>query len=153
MLKKTITYTDYDGVERTEDFFFNLSKAEVAEMEMSNTGGMERLIQQIAVTQDRKRLVELFKEIILKSYGEKSADGRRFIKSKELSEAFSQTEAYSELFMQLATDNEAASKFINGVLPQSGDVTPEQRAEAEAQAKALLDSTPVANLNSGLEMK
>ena len=153
MLKKTITYIDYDGVERTEDFFFNLSKAEVAEMEMSNTGGMERLIQQIAVTQDRKRLVELFKEIILKSYGEKSADGRRFIKSKELSEAFSQTEAYSELFMQLATDNEAASKFINGVLPQSGDVTPEQRAEAEAQAKALLDSTPVANLNSGLEMK
>ena len=152
MLKKTITYTDYDGVQRTEDFFFNLSKAEVAEMELSNHGGMERLIQQIAMTQDRKRLVELFKEIILKSYGEKSLDGRRFIKSKELSEAFSQTEAYSELFMQLATDTEAASKFINGIMPQT-DATPEQRAEAETQAKAMMEATPVANLGAGLEMQ
>ncbi len=152
MLKKTITYTDYDGVERTEDFFFNLSKAEVAEMELSNHGGMERLIQQIAVTQDRKRLVELFKEIILKSYGEKSMDGRRFIKSKELSEAFSQTEAYSELFMQLATDTEMASAFINGIMPKT-DATPEQLAAAETQAKAMMDATPVANLGSALEMK
>jgi len=153
MLKKTITYTDYDGVERTEDFFFNLSKAEVAEMEMSNHGGMERLIQQITMTQDRKRLVELFKEIILKSYGEKSMDGRRFIKSKELSEAFSQTEAYSELFMQLATDTDLASDFINGVLPQTNNATKEQIEEAQAQAKAMMETTPVANLNSGLEMK
>ena len=76
MLKKTITYTDYDGVERTEDFFFNLSKAELAEMELSNYGGMERLIQQIAMTQYRKRLIDLFKEIILKSYGEKSQSGK-----------------------------------------------------------------------------
>ena len=152
MLKKTITYTDYDGVERTEDFFFNLSKAEVAEMELSNHGGMERLIQQIAMTQDRKRLVELFKEIILKAYGEKSMDGRRFIKSKELSEAFSQTEAYSELFMQLATDTEAASTFINGIMPKT-DATPEQKADAEAQAKSLMEATPVANLGSALEMK
>ncbi len=151
MLKKTITYTDYDGVERTEDFFFNLSKAEVAEVELSNHGGMERLIQQIAMTQDRKRLVELFKEIILKSYGEKSMDGRRFIKSKELSEAFSQTEAYSELFMQLATDTEMASKFINGIMPQT-DATPEQKAAAESQAKAMMEATPVSNLGAGLEM-
>ena len=121
-------------------------------MELSNQGGMERLIQQIAMTQDRKRLIDLFKTIILKSYGEKSLDGRRFIKSDELSQAFSQTEAYSELFMQLATDTEAASKFINGIMPQA-DVTPEQRAEYEAQAKAVMDTTPVANLSSGLEMK
>lgn len=153
MLKKTITYIDYDGIERTEDFYFNLTKAEVAEMEMSSHGGMERLLQQIAMTQDRKRLVELFKEIILKSYGEKSMDGRRFIKSKELSEAFSQTEAYSELFMQLATDTEAASKFINGVMPQTGDATPEQMEAAQAQAKAIMEATPVANLSAGLEMK
>lgn len=152
MLKKTITYTDYDGVERTEDFFFNLSKAEVAEMELSNQGGMEKMLQQIAMTQDRKRLVELFKEIILKAYGEKSMDGRRFIKSKELSEAFSQTEAYSELFMQLATDTEAASKFINGIMPQS-DATPEQRSEAESQARAMLEATPVANLSSSIDMR
>lgn len=152
MLKKTITYIDYDGVERTEDFFFNLTKAEVAEMELSNTGGMERLIQQIAITQDRKRLIDLFKDIILRSYGEKSSDGRRFIKSKELSEAFSQTEAYSELFMQLATDSEMASAFINGIMPKT-DATPEQRAVAENQAKAMMEATPVANLSSGLEMK
>ena len=152
MLKKTITYTDYDGVERTEDFFFNLSKAEVAEMELSNQGGIERLIQQIAMTQDRKRLIELFKSIILKSYGEKSPDGRRFIKSKELSEAFSQTEAYSELFMQLATDSEMASKFINGIMPTS-DATPEERARAEETAKAAMEATPVANLSSGLDIR
>jgi len=152
MLKKTITYTDYDGVERTEDFFFNLSKAELAEMELSNYGGMERLIQQIAMTQDRKRLIDLFKEIILKSYGEKSQDGRRFIKSKELSEAFSQTEAYSELFMQLATSTEAASAFVNGIMPK-GDANPEEVAKAQETARAMMDTTPVANLNSALEIK
>ena len=152
MLKKTIKYTDYDGVERVEDFFFNLSKAEVAEMEMSSQGGMERLIRQIAMTQDRKRLVELFKDLILRSYGEKSPDGRRFVKSKELSEAFSQTEAYSELFMQLATDSDAAAAFINGILPKS-DADPEAIEEAKASAKAVMESTPVANLSSGLDMK
>ena len=152
MLKKTITYTDYDGVERTEDFFFNLSKAEIAEMELSSHGGIERMIQQIAMTQDRKRLIELFKEIILKSYGEKSMDGRRFIKSKELSEAFAQTEAYSELFIQLATDSELASAFNNGILPKS-DASPEEAAKAQEDAKSLLESTPVANLSAGLDMK
>lgn len=152
MLKKTITYTDYDGVERTEDFFFNLSKAEIAEMELSNHGGMEKLIQQIAMTQDRKRLIELFKDIILRSYGEKSMDGRRFVKSKELSEAFSQTEAYSELFMQLATDTDMASKFINGILPKT-DSSPEELAKAQESAKAMMETTPVANLSAGLEMK
>ena len=153
MLKKTITYTDYDGIERTEDFFFNLSKAEVAEMELSRNGGIQRLLQQIAMTQDRKRLVELFKEIILKSYGEKSLDGRRFVKSKELSDAFSQTEAYSELFIQLATDQDAASKFVNGVLPQSGEVDPGKAEEVQAEVQAMMNSTPVANLSSALEMR
>lgn len=152
MLKKTITYTDYDGVERTEDFFFNLSKAELAEMELSNNGGIERMIQQIAMTQDRKRLIELFKGIILKSYGEKSLDGRRFIKSKELSEAFSQTEAYSELYMQLVTDSDMASAFINGILPQS-NADPKAIAEAQEQARAAIEATPVANLSSALDMK
>ena len=152
MLKKTITYTDYDGVERTEDFFFNLSKAELAEMELSNHGGMEKMLQQIAATQDRKRLIDLFKDIILRSYGEKSMDGRRFIKSKELSEAFSQTEAYSELFMQLATDSEVASSFMNGILPKS-EASPEQRAEAETNVRAMIDANPVANLSAGLDIK
>lgn len=152
MLKKTITYTDYDGIERTEDFFFNLSKAELAEMQLSSSGGMERVIQQIAATQDMKRLIELFKDIILRSYGEKSMDGRRFIKSKELSEAFSQTEAYSELFMQLATDTDMASAFINGIMPKT-DASPEETEKARENAKAMIEVTPVANLSSGLEMK
>ena len=152
MLKKTITYTDYDGVERTEDFFFNLSKAEVAEMELGTAGGMQKLIERILNTQDTKGLIELFKDLILRSYGEKSADGRRFIKSKELSTAFSQTEAYSELFMELATDAEKAAEFVNGITP----MVPADKAtakEIEEQAKAMVEATPSANLMSAVEMK
>ena len=118
MIKKTITYTDYDGNERTEDFYFNLTKAEVMEMEMMTDGGLEKTINKIIQTTDTKRIIELFKSIILKSYGEKSLDGRRFIKNDDIREAFSQTEAYSQLFMELATDAKAASEFVNGVIPQ-----------------------------------
>lgn len=117
MIKKTITYTDYDGVERSEEFRFNLSKAELAEMEMSTAGGLEALIKKIVNEHDNARLVAIFKDLILKSYGEKSLDGKRFIKSKELSEAFSQTEAYVELFMELATNADKAAEFINGIVP------------------------------------
>lgn len=118
MLKKEITYTDYDGNERTEEFRFNLTEAEVAEMELSAQGGMERMINKIVQTRDSAQLVKLFKEVILKSYGEVSDDGRRFIKSPELSAEFSQTEAYSQLFMELATDSEAATAFVNGIMPK-----------------------------------
>lgn len=117
MLKKTVTYTDYNGVERTEDFYFNLSKAEAAEMELSVDGGLSQMLENIVKAKDNKQIITIFKEIILKSYGEKSQDGKRFIKSKEISEAFSQTEAYSELFMELALNEKAATEFINGVLP------------------------------------
>lgn len=118
MLKKTITYTDYDGRERTEDFYFNLTKAELIEMDFSAKGGMQKLLEQIAETNDRKRLIELVKDLILRSYGVKSEDGRRFVKSKELSEEFSQTEAFSELFMEVGTDDGAAVAFVKGILPQ-----------------------------------
>ena len=117
MLKKTITYIDYNGTERKEDFYFNLSKAEIMEMEMGTTGGMVEMINKIVAAQDAPAIIDTFKKMILKAYGEKSADGKRFIKSKELSEAFSQTEAYSQLFMELATDADAASKFVNGIVP------------------------------------
>lgn len=117
MLKKTINYTDYDGNQRTEDFYFNLSKAEVAEMEMSTEGGLTKALEKIVAAQDGKRIIETFKELILKSYGEKSPDGKRFIKSQELREAFAQTEAFSDLFMELATDAEAAAAFVNGIIP------------------------------------
>lgn len=121
MIKKTITYTDYDGNNRTEDFYFNLTKAEVMEMEMSTDGGLEKMINKIIQTTDTKKIIEIFKSIILKSYGEKSPDGRRFIKNDELREAFSQTEAYSQLFMELATDAKAATDFVNGVIPKMED--------------------------------
>lgn len=117
MLKKTITYTDYDGNERTEDYLFNLSKAECMEMELSTNGGMENLIKRIISEQDNEKIVKIFKEIILKAYGIKSPDGKYFRKSPEISADFASTEAYSALFMELATDADAASKFINAVLP------------------------------------
>ena len=117
MLKKTVTYVDYNGVERTEDFYFNLSKAEVTEMELSVEGGFSKMLEEIVKSNDNARILELFKEMVLKAYGEKSADGRRFVKSKELAEAFSQTEAYSEIFMELAMDEKAAAAFVNGIMP------------------------------------
>lgn len=118
MLKQTRTYTDYNGFQRTEDFYFNLSKAEIMEMELSTTGGMQQMVNKIIAAQDTPELVKIFKELLLKSYGEKSADGKRFIKSRELSDAFEQTEAYSDLFMELATDSDKASAFINGITPK-----------------------------------
>ncbi len=119
MLKKTIKYTDYDGNEREEDFYFNLSKAEVTEMELSKEGGMSEYIKKISATQNAPELIKLFKEIIIKSYGEKSLDGKRFIKNKELTEAFIQTEAYSELFVELASNADEAVKFVNGIMPKN----------------------------------
>ena len=117
MLKRTITYTDYNDVERTEDFYFNLSKAEIMEMEMSTTGGLAEMIQKIVAAQDVPAIIKVFKDLVLKAYGEKSADGKRFVKSDEIKTAFSQTEAYSQLFMELATDAEAAAAFVNGIIP------------------------------------
>ena len=119
MLKKTITYEDYNGVERTEDFYFNLSKAEVTEMELSVRGGLSAMLDELVKSGDNARIVEIFKDLVLRSYGEKSADGKRFVKSKELSEAFSQTEAYNEIFMELALDEKAAVAFVNGILPSN----------------------------------
>lgn len=117
MLKKTITYTDYNGVTRTEDFYFNLTKAEIMEMQLSTNGGLDVMIKKIIDSQDAPSIIKIFKELILKAYGEKSDDGKRFVKSKEISEGFAQTEAYSQLFMELATDTDAASKFVNGIVP------------------------------------
>lgn len=117
MLKKTITYTDYNGEERTEDFYFNLSKAEILEMSFSKSGGFDEYIKRVIAARDVPEVAKIFKELILKAYGEKSLDGRRFVKSKELSEEFSQTEAYSNLYMELATNPEEATKFINGIAP------------------------------------
>ena len=117
MLKKTITYKDYNGVERTEDFMFNLTKAEILEMQLTKDGGMDAAIKKIVDAKDAPEIMKVFKDLILKSYGIVSDDGRRFIKSKEISDSFAQTEAFSMLFMELATDTDAASAFVNGIVP------------------------------------
>lgn len=117
MLKKTITYEDFNGEERTEDFYFNLTKAELMEMNLTTEGGLDKLIEKIVNTKDVPQIIKIFKEIVLKAYGEKSGDGKRFIKSEEISTAFAQTNAYSDLFMSLATNDEEAVKFINGIVP------------------------------------
>ena len=122
MIKKTITYTDYKGNERTEDFWFNLTKAELMEMELTNEGGLSDYIDRIVKSQNTSEIVAIFKRLILKAYGEKSEDGRRFMKGEDISKAFSETEAYSELFMELATDADKASAFVNGIIPDLPNV-------------------------------
>lgn len=135
MLKKLIKYTDYDGHERSENFYFYMSKAELMEMELGTVGGMQNLIQLIIDKQDIPKIMEAFKTIILKAYGEKSPDGRRFIKSEELSKAFSQTEAYSNLYMELITDADAAARFINGIVPDDVAQAAEARRKQQEQAE------------------
>lgn len=121
MLKKTINYTDYNGVERKGDFYFNLSKAEIMEMQFSYANGLEAALQKIIDTKDQVKLAAMFKELILKAYGEKSDDGNRFVKVDRdgylLANDFAQTEAYSILYMELATDEKAAAAFVNGIIP------------------------------------
>ena len=118
MLKKTMTYTDFDNNTRTEDFYFNLTKAEVMEMEMGESGGMAKMLERIVAEQDSKKIIENFKMIILKAYGQKSPDGRRFIKSEEISEEFAQTNAFNDLAVELYTNAEAAAAFMNSIIPQ-----------------------------------
>lgn len=118
MLKKTITYTDYNGETRKEDFYFNMTRAEITELELSIDGGLSDMIKRVTEAKDVPSIIKIFKDLVLKAYGQKSPDGKRFIKSKALSEEFSQTEAYSDLFMELATDATAAAAFVNGIMPQ-----------------------------------
>jgi len=117
MLKKTIKYTDFDGNPREETFYFNLTQAELAEMELSTEGGLSVKLQKIIEAQDNPTIIALFKEIIGKAYGEKSPDGKQFVKNPQIRDAFMQTQAYSDLFMELATNPEAAAAFINGIVP------------------------------------
>jgi hypothetical protein len=117
MIKLTRTYTDFNDVERTEDFYFHMTKAEVMEMEMSTSGGMAEMIQRIVAAQDIPAIIKVFKELVLKAYGQKSPDGKRFIKNQEQTEEFAQTNAYSDIFMELATDADKAAEFVNGIMP------------------------------------
>lgn len=119
MIKKTIKYVDYNGNEREEDFYFNINKAEAVEMQARVGGELDGFIKRIIAEKDMERLVGFFKDLILMSYGRKSLDGRRFEKSKELSDEFSQTEAFPVLFMELANDADKAAEFVNGIVPNN----------------------------------
>lgn len=118
MLKKTITYIDYNDTERTETHYFDLNEVEAAEMELSVEGGMSKKLEAIAKSEDKAAMFKFFKELVAKSYGIKSEDGRRFIKSEQISEEFTQTRAYSKLIMELAQDGDKLAAFFNGVIPK-----------------------------------
>ena len=121
MYKKTITFTDYNGVERTEDFYFNLNESEVMKLEMRVPGGLTAMMQRIVQKLDAQQIIDTFEDLIRQSYGEKSPDGREFRKDAGLVERFMQTEAYNKLFMELCTDSKAASEFFNNIIPQKLD--------------------------------
>lgn len=121
MLKKTITYTDYNGHQRTEDFYFNLNKAELVELELSASGGLTVMMDRIIAAEDNPTLFKIFKDLVLKAYGIKSDDGRKFIKNQEVRDDFAQTEAYSVLVMELVSDAEKAAEFFNHIIPQDSD--------------------------------
>lgn len=119
MLKKTITYTDYDGMERTEDFWFNLNKTELTKLDAELDGGVLGVLRKIIDKKDRKALVDFIETLILRSYGEKTLDGKRFVKNQQMAEEFMQTPAYDELFMGILQDTDNQTSFINGIIPQS----------------------------------
>lgn len=123
MIVKRIDYVDFNGVKRSENFLFNFMESEIQEMNLRYPdGGLKGRLQKIIDEQDPDTIVDYFKSLIMDSYGVKSGDGKRFEKSKELSEAFSQTPAYSKLFMELSTNTQAAIEFVNGIIPKVQDL-------------------------------
>lgn len=118
MLKKTVTYTDFNDVERTEDFYFHFTEAELTEMNLDENGDLAGVLQKIIDSKDMKKIKDYFKWIVLKAYGEKSEDGRRFMKSDERTKAFEETQAYSDIWMELATNEGSAADFVNGIMPK-----------------------------------
>lgn len=138
MLKKVLTYTDFDGEERTEEFYFNLTKAELVKMRYSAAGGMERRLQRIVNEKDPHKIIEVIEDFIKASYGVKSDDGKRFVKSEKLFEDFKSTEAYSDLLIQLMTDEGAAAAFVNGIVPPDvAKAAAEESAKREANIELL----------------
>lgn len=135
MLKKTIKYTDFNDNEVTEDFYFNLSQAEIVELEISHKGGLTESLKKIIAEEDNHAIVAEFKKIILKSIGKRSPDGRRFIKNQEIRDEFESSKAYSELFMEMLTDESAAASFVNGIVSGTTNQNQQELPEAERAAE------------------
>lgn len=135
MLKITKTYEDWNGMERTEDFYFNLSEAEITELQIGTVGGFAETIEKIINAKEQSELIKIFKDLVLMSYGEKSADGRHFRKNDEVKNGFVDNPAYSIIFMELVSDAEKAAEFINGIMPKSIDKAELQKKTSELMAK------------------
>lgn len=146
MLKKTMTYEDYNGQTVTEDFYFSISKAELIELEIkSGEGGYSGLLKKIIASQDNVAMLGTFKDIIAMSVGRRSDDGKRFIKSDEIMMDFQQSPAYDQLLLSFYTDENAAVEFVTGIVP--GDM-------AEAVKKgALKAELPATATDAGAEEK
>jgi hypothetical protein len=119
MFKDHRKYVDYNGETREEDFYFNLDERDITKMELGTHGGLDKLIAKITAEKDLPKIIELFEQLIDASYGEKTADGKYFIKDPEKLKLFKSTQAYSDLYMQLATDDKFAANFVNHVVPKS----------------------------------
>lgn len=137
MLKKTVTYEDFNEVERTEDFYFHFTEAELTDMNMDENGDLAAKLQKIIDSKDIKQIKDYFKWIVLKAYGEKSEDGRRFMKSDERTKAFEETQAYSDIWMELATNEQAAADFVNGIMPKKLMAEMEKQNKAESPVKPV----------------
>ncbi len=125
MLKEKIKYVDYNGLEREEEFYFNLNKVELVELQLNTPGGFDKKLSEAIEKQDIPSIVSIVKDLVIKSYGVKSEDGKRFIKSKELTDSFVQSEAYNTLFMKIVSDADYATKFINSIIPVIDEVKPQ----------------------------
>lgn len=141
MFVKTISYEDWNGEERTEDFRFNLTRSELVEIEADTEGGIENYIKEIGDKLDAKKIMAFMKMIIAKSYGEKSLDGKRFIKDPEISKAFMETPAYDQLFMELVTDADAAATFISKIIPQADVVASKNNTQNQNGPKLVEHKT------------
>lgn len=140
MLKKTITYTDFNDNERTEDFYFNLTETELTELDLSHEGGLVKRLQDVIAASDSATIMQIFKGLLLKSYGVKSQDGRKFIKNQELRDDFEQTQAYNDFFMELSTDADKAVEFVKGIIPKAlsaGVDTAEIAKKAQMAVKGI----------------
>ena len=139
MFKKTMTYTDWNGVERTEDVYFNLSKAEILEMQLTTEGGFDNMLERMIKAKDTIALVKLYKQLILKAYGKKSEDGRRFEKSEEITREFVESPLFSDIYMELTLDDEKAQEFVRGIMP----------ADLSRQVDEALKQTPELTVIAG----
>lgn len=139
MLKKTMTYTNLDGQEVTEDFYFNMTKAELIKLQLREGEGFQDYITQVVNAGNGTAIVETFEKLVGLSYGEK-IDGR-FVKKPGAFEAFMSTEAYSDFFYELVTSAKAGAEFINAVMPK--DLVEQANAARPATHRNVFDEQPV----------